>query len=104
MPLPRHRESRAESAGVVYFLVRARSIMKLLAERCEMWYLHDMSQKALTIRLPEEVYQGILRYRRKHVSAYILEAVQEQLRKDRDAEVSRSLESLVEETDGIEYA
>lgn len=54
-----------------------------------------MATKSLTVRVPVEILDRVKR--RGKAAKFIVEAVREKLQRDEDAEIERSLLSLVEE-------
>ena len=69
-----------------------------------LWYHLCMSTRAFTMRLPTELYEEIRKRQERGITAYVVEAVKERIRQERNDELARSLAVLAEDDSHIDYA
>lgn len=63
-----------------------------------------MSFHGFTLRLPETVYQEVKKRKRKSVTAFVVEAIEEKLAREKDSDIRRGLQSLSGSVDEAEFA
>lgn len=63
-----------------------------------------MAHKNMTLRLPFELYQRVVGKRRKSFNAFVVEAIEEKIEKEREEELRKGLRSLAGSVDPEEFA
>jgi len=62
-----------------------------------------MDAKSFTLRMPVDLYQRVSARKKKSVSQFVMEAVQEKLDRETEEEVRLGFESLAKDYDPEEY-
>jgi len=59
------------------------------------WYHIEVDNKSLTLRLPASLYKEMASRRSKSITAYIVEAVEEKIARERQEELAAGFATLV---------
>ena len=68
-----------------------------------MRYNKNVDAKSFTLRMPLDVYAKVRERKRKSVSEFVIEAVQEKLDREQEEEVRLGFESLAADFDQAEF-
>jgi hypothetical protein len=63
-----------------------------------------MASKGFTLRLPTDLYKALKKRKKKSMTAYVVEAIQEKVARDSEEEMARDLECLAGSVDSDEFA
>gem|GEM_PF-6613715 len=68
-----------------------------------LWYILVVDAKSFTLRMPSEVYAQVRKRKKKSVTEFVIEAVEEKLAREREEEIRLGFESLAEDFDRGEF-